>query len=96
MSLINLRKRIEHYLNSELSDFQFKQTLADDCTVYFATVPVKEWDKTNLIGYCKKRYDTLKSYCVSICKQEEIVDSLTDYHPKIETYLEKYKVSDLN
>lgn len=91
MSLEKLKTKISYFLNSELSDYQFRQTLIDDCIIKFTTIPVKDWDRGNIVKFLKERYEDLKLYAVSVCKQDELVDFLTDYHDTIESYIEKYK-----
>lgn len=91
MSLENLRKRVIYFMNLDLPDYQFRETLADDCVVFFTTINPKDWDKQHIMEFLKTRYDTIKSYVMSVCKQEELVDFLTDYHPTVESYIEKYK-----
>lgn len=91
MSLEKLKTKISYFLNSELTDYQFRQTLIDDCIIKFTTIPVKDWDRGNIVKFLKERYEDLKLYAVSVCKQDELVDFLTDYHDTIESYIEKYK-----
>lgn len=91
MSLENLKNKVSYFLNTELPDYQFKQTLIDDCIVKFTTVPVKDWDRAAILKYLKERYEDLKFYAVSICCQDELVDFLTDYQDTIESYILKYK-----
>lgn len=96
MSLEKLKTKISYFLNSELPDYQFRQTLIDDCIIKFTTVPVKDWDRAAIIKFLKERYEDLKLYAVSICCQDELVDFLTDYHDTIESYIEKYKDMDVS
>lgn len=96
MSLAKLHERIEHYIKSDLPDYQFKKSLCDDCTVFFSTVPVKDWDREHIIAYIKDRYESLKQYVVSICRQNEIVDVLEDEQPTIELYIAKYRLNESN
>lgn len=96
MSLAKLQKKIDHYIKSDLPDFQFKKTLCDDCTIFFSTVPVKDWDRLHILEYVKERYESLKQYAVSICKQDEIVDVLEDELPTLELYIAKYQPKESN
>lgn len=69
-------------------EYMFKETLTDDTIMYFSTKP-KDWYKSYIREYLKKRYQTLSLYCRSHCQQEELNEDKK--FDTIEEYIEFYK-----
>lgn len=69
-------------------EYMFKETLTDDTIMYFSTKP-KDWYKSYIREYLKKRYETLSLYCRSHCQQEELNEDKK--FDTIEEYIEFYK-----
>lgn len=91
MSLKKLMEEVKLYIESEVKEYQFKEDLINDTVVWFSVRPIKNWNKDNVINFIKLRYNNLKYYATSVCKQKEIVQSSEDYIPTIEAYINKYK-----
>lgn len=91
MSFYNLKRKIEKIIDEE--EYMFKETLTDDTILQFSTKFPKDWTKSNLKDYLKKRYDTLSLYCRSHCQQDELNEDKK--FDTIEKYIEFYKVENV-